>query len=136
LNENTALGCATIKAAQSTFAHVREKRRPRKDPESAGFLDSTYTLLRFPISSLPIAPYLLVCTGGTIAVFGGSDTYTLIYVGMLIELRSGIHVRPDFRRLSLQHMFGAVQVRSGEHHLKSKTTKQNVAHIFQTRLLF
>lgn len=52
--------------------------------------------IRFPTSSLPITPYFLICTGGTLSIFGGSDTYTLIYLGTMVELSPGIHLRPEF----------------------------------------
>ncbi len=51
--------------------------------------------LRFPIRSWPITPYLLLGTGGTLAVHGRADTYTIASVGALIALRSGIHLRPE-----------------------------------------
>jgi len=70
--------------------------------------------LRFPSSSLPITPYLLICTGGTIAIFGGPDTYTLIYVGTLVELSSGIHLRPEFGlAFTSKHVSGGTSLFGG-----------------------
>ncbi|MCX7737165.1 MAG: hypothetical protein N2319_10685 [Candidatus Kapabacteria bacterium] len=51
--------------------------------------------LRFPIESSPINPYLLICSGGTFSIFSGSDSYILVYLGSLVKLSSGIHLRPE-----------------------------------------
>ncbi len=52
-------------------------------------------ILRMPTQVLPVTPYLMLCRGGTIGIFGGSDNYTLIYFGAMIEWKSGIHFRPE-----------------------------------------
>jgi hypothetical protein len=41
-------------------------------------------------------PYLLVGTGGTIAIFGGSDTYVLIQIGSKISLNNWLQLCPEF----------------------------------------
>jgi hypothetical protein len=47
---------------------------------------------RFPASSPPVTPYLLLCTGSTLTIPGQSDTSTLLFLGTMVELRSGIHL--------------------------------------------
>jgi hypothetical protein len=70
--------------------------------------------LRFPVSLLPVTPYLLICTGGTLATFGGQDTYTLIYVGTMVELSSGIHLRPEFGlAFTSKHISGGTSLFGG-----------------------
>ncbi len=51
--------------------------------------------IRFPTDSPSMTPYLLLCSGGTIAIFGGSDTYTLVYAGVLVPLIPALQVRPE-----------------------------------------
>lgn len=41
------------------------------------------------------ALYILLCTGGTIAILGEPDNYTLVYFGSKIQLSNGIHLCPE-----------------------------------------
>jgi hypothetical protein len=62
---------------------------------------------RFPIESSSITPYFLLCYGGTIAVFGGSDTYTLINPGVIIPLKTWLQLRPEIGiALTSKHISG------------------------------
>lgn len=70
--------------------------------------------IRLPIRSFPFTPYLLFCRGGTFTIFGGSDTYTLIYLGAMVELRSGIHLRPELGlALTSKHISGGTSLFGG-----------------------
>ena len=51
--------------------------------------------IRFPLQSSSVTPYILLCRGGTLSIFGNSDTYTLLYIGAMITVRPWLHLRPE-----------------------------------------
>lgn len=51
--------------------------------------------LRYPFSPASFTPYVLFGTGGTVAVFGGSDTYILLHLGMMVPLDQWMQLRPE-----------------------------------------
>lgn len=51
--------------------------------------------LRLPIQELPFTPYILGGFGKTLSIFGSPDKYSLVHLGILYELSSGIHLRPE-----------------------------------------
>ncbi len=53
-------------------------------------------ILRLPTGSPSVTPYLLVCTGGTLAILGPSDTYTLVYAGVSVPIIQALQLRPEF----------------------------------------
>ncbi len=52
--------------------------------------------LHLPVSGFPyITPYALFCTGNTLTLFGGPDTYSFINVGGMIPLVDRLTLRPE-----------------------------------------
>jgi hypothetical protein len=64
--------------------------------------------------SLPATPYILVCHGTTLTVFGGPDSYTILHAGAMVELSQGIHLRPEIGgALTSKHVSGGSSVFGG-----------------------
>lgn len=51
--------------------------------------------IHFPNQSETFVPYMLLGYGGTIAIFGGPDTYALVNFGAMIPITLGFNLRPE-----------------------------------------
>ena len=64
-----------------------------RDPVESKY--GVFLKLTFPIPSLRFSPYVFYNYGTNFEIFGGPDSYNLIYLGAMIPIITKIYLRPE-----------------------------------------